>query len=143
MHLLAYAERTDLFSSDWSTILLVVALIIGAVILSVLPFALARHRGHRQSHVILVAMILWGLLAGGSTVLTAMTQVQWSKEQLLLMKTGYYDPASAAGAPAWPWPFWCVLAAGYVGFLIYSLAQKMPPGAGFPIGGAKPPWRGA
>lgn len=123
----AYAQPTDLSDSNLSFILIALGLIILAALLAILPIALAHARYHRHARAILMFALLWAFLTAGSSILTASAQLKWSKEQLLLLKTGYLDPADTTGAPGRPWPLWIILAIVYLALLLFALSQDHRP----------------
>jgi hypothetical protein len=82
------------------------------VALVFLPMRFAR--ASRWREIINVGALLWGALAAWSAIGFSHTYAAWSQERLLLIQTGYYDPAGSSGAPLWPWAWWIVLASFYV-----------------------------
>jgi hypothetical protein len=117
---LASAEAADPSASQLVVILISLGAMAGAGLLTLLPMALARRRRHPRPESIVAAAVLWGLLAAGSVLYITIARMQWSKEWLLLVKTGYYDPQDRSGEPALPWLLWALLAIAYAVLLIHA-----------------------
>jgi hypothetical protein len=127
--LLASAEQTDLSGSGWFVILIGAVVIVAVAAMTVIPIALSRKRRHRRADAITVGAVFWGLLAAASIIHFWLARMQWSKEYLLRVKTGYYDPADTSGAPPWPWQLWGILAVVYgvlIAAAILSKRQSTP-----------------
>lgn len=118
---LAYAEATDLSGSDWPLILYSALALIVAFVLALVPMIIARRRNHRQTELVLAGALVWALVAAGSVIYALFTNAKWAKENLLLIKSGYYDPATAGAGPGWPWPLWVGLAVIYVALMVLVL----------------------
>jgi hypothetical protein len=124
---LASAEQTDLSGSGWFVILTGATVILVVAALTVIPIVLARRHLSRRAEALTVAALFWGLLAAASVVHFWLARMEWSKEYLLLLKTGYYDPSDTSGAPPWPWQMWGALAVAYGALVAFSLSRKRPP----------------
>ena len=124
---LASAEQTGFSDSGWFVILIGLGVFGAAAVLTVIPIVLARRRRSRRAEAITVAAVFWGLVAAASILHFWLAELRWSNEYLLLVKTGYYDPANTSGAPAWPWPLWGVLAAAYGVLVILALSRSRRP----------------
>jgi hypothetical protein len=124
---LASAERTSLSAEQWAMIFIGL-LVVGAVaVLTLVPIGLARRRRPGRTEAITVAALFWGLASVWSVIQFLLAKIQWSQEYILLIKTGYYDPADTTGAPAWPWRLWGALAVAFCVLVAFSLAPKPPP----------------
>ena len=121
---LASAEQTDLSGSGWFVILIGLVVIAAVAALTVIPIVIARRRLRRRAEAVTVAAIFWGLLAAASIIHFWLAKLRWSKEFLLLIKTGYYDPSNTSGAPPWPWGLWGVLAVAYGVLVALALSHK-------------------
>lgn len=113
LHLLASAQATDLYGPQGVDVLIGFAAAAGAALLAILPVALASSRRHRQSHSILAATVVWALVTAGSVGYVVISRLHWSREWMLRVNTGYYDPQDLSGQPTWPWVFWTGLALVY------------------------------
>ena len=123
---LASAEQTDLSGSGWFVILIGVFVIVAVAAMTVIPIAVARRRLHRRAEAVTVTAVFWGLLAAASIIHFWLAELRWSQEYLLLIKTGYYDPGDASGAPHWPWVLWGVLAVAYGVLFGLAISRKRP-----------------
>lgn len=106
-------------------VLLTLGALVVAAALAVLPIVLARSRRHRHVEIIAAIAVLWGFLAAGSVVMTSMEEAKWSKERLVRVQSGYYDPNDNSGAPAKPVGVWTGLAVSYVALILWSLASRL------------------
>jgi hypothetical protein len=130
--LLANAEAPDSSDSSLLLILLSAGLILGTAVLAFVPVVIVRLRSHRNPETLLAVAILWGLLTAGTLVHATIVQVQWSKEQVLRLQSGYLDPQDMGGAPAKPWGTWTVLATVYGAIIIWAFASRTSPGSAQP-----------
>jgi hypothetical protein len=129
---LAYADASDPSQSNLLLVLLGIGVIVVVCALAFAPLGIAWSRRHKRSDVVVALAVLWALVAIGSIVSTMSAEMQWSAEQVLRMKTGYFDPQDRTGAPTRPWRLWAGLGIAYGGLLAGSLA-----------GGQRPSKRGA
>ncbi|HWE93028.1 MAG TPA: hypothetical protein VG269_03575 [Tepidisphaeraceae bacterium] len=125
--LLANAQAPDSSDSSLLLILLSAGLILGTAVLAFVPVVIARMRFHRNHETLMAVAILWGLLAAGTLVHASIVQMQWSKEQLLRLQSGYLDPQDIGGAPAKPWGTWTALATAYGAIIIWAFASRTSP----------------
>ncbi|MDB5357030.1 MAG: hypothetical protein JWN24_3483 [Phycisphaerales bacterium] len=130
--LLARAEGPDLSDSSLVLVLTCAGLVLGSAVLSLLPVFIARGRGHRQLETITAVAVLWGLLTAGTLVHASIVQMQWSKEQLLRIQSGYLDPQDTSDAPAKPWRTWTALAAAYCALIAWAFAARSSANSGPP-----------
>ncbi|MFI5378550.1 MAG: hypothetical protein ACHRHE_04580 [Tepidisphaerales bacterium] len=119
---LAYADANDPSQSNLVLVLLGIGVILVASVLAVVPVVVAWSRRHKRSDVVVPLAVLWGLVVAGSVISTLAAEMQWSREQVLRMKTGYYDSEDRTGAPTRPWGLWAGLGAAYGGLLAGSMA---------------------
>jgi hypothetical protein len=124
MHALAYAEQADLSGSAWTIILLALAVIAAAAVLSLVPIGLARRRGNPWTGNLAVGALLWGLIAAGSVIYSLWIQANWKQEWLRRIATGYLDPRDPTGQPAQPWWLWIALAAAYALLVAAAVARR-------------------
>jgi hypothetical protein len=122
--LLASAEAPDTSNAGSLLVLLTLGILVAAAALAVLPIVLARSRQHRHAEIIAALAVLWGFLAAGSIVITSMDEAKWSKERLVRVQSGYYDPNDNGSAPAKPVGAWSGLAALYVVLILWSCASR-------------------
>jgi hypothetical protein len=125
--LLASAEHTDLTGPQWSMILIGLLVLAVVAALALVPIGAARRRRPGRAEAIVVGALFWALLSAGSIIKFVLAKVEWSQEYVLLIKTGYYDPADTSGAPAWPWGLWGGLALAFAVLLACSLSRRRPP----------------
>jgi hypothetical protein len=126
--LLAYADNVDYSNSNFVLILSCAGAAIGISVLSGLLIILSRRMGHRYADAILTCSIFWSIVALGSVVYAAVTQMKWAQEHQLELQSGYGDP-NAVG-PAWPWMVWAGLGVAYallVAWTAMGSAAKGPP----------------
>jgi cytochrome bd-type quinol oxidase subunit 2 len=127
MHYLVYADTTDTSPSN-IFLLLVGALIVGAIaIAAFIIVALAGRRHHRSYSILMTASIFWAALTLASALNTLVTQIKWTNEQALRVQSGYYGSAQAAAdAPKFPWTAWAILAAIYFALFIWAVSAPRP-----------------
>ena len=120
----AYADPVDNSGSGTVLVLWAVGAITAAAGLAFVPVGLAWARRHRGADAVVALAVLWGLVTAVSVVYATMNQMQWSKEKLLRINSGYYDPNDNAGAPTPPWTLWACLGGVYVGLVAWSVSRK-------------------
>jgi len=125
---LAYAEGGDSSESNLVVVLICAGIIAAVGLAGLIPVLVARSRRHRYREAIVLMSVVWGVLAAGSLTSTAIAQLKWSKERMLRIESGYYDPRDITDAPPLPWWTWSLLALGYCGLWIGAMAQRSPPG---------------
>ena len=91
-----------------------------------IPAMLCWARHHRQTETILAMTVLWALVLAGTVIYSISSQMKWTREQMLRLESGYYDPQDQADAPKKPVTVWAVLGVGYAGLIGWSLSQKNP-----------------
>src|SRR5512146_9051 len=121
---LASAEGTDLSGSEWGIVMIALAVIVVAAALAMLPIGIARYRRHTQHSAIAAMAVLWALVVAGTVLQTVSAELKWSREYVLMLKTGYYDPRDTSGAPEWPWRIWIALAVGFGILVLYAAARR-------------------
>jgi hypothetical protein len=129
MHfLIANAESGD-FSLDNIRLLLFGGLFLAVFsVMCLIPIRVAHRRHHRKAQMIRVLVILCGLLALGSVLLSLSAQQQWAREDMLRLQTGWYDPQEHQhDAPGRPWVFWGILGAVYVLLVIWAIVGGTGP----------------
>jgi hypothetical protein len=124
--LLAYADSSSSSSSNMLLILFSAVVIPIVGILAFVPVIISWRRAHRHSDAIAALALLWAILLASSVIYTASSQMRWSDERLLRIKSGYFDPKDQTDAPAWPWLNWSGLAVSYCGLLGWSLVRGEP-----------------
>jgi len=136
---LSYAQSGD--NSDSNLVMLVICagVVIAVCVLAFIPVRLAWGRRHRQADAVTIAAIFWALVMAGSLVYTVVQQLEYSKERLLDIQTGYYDPQTTSDAPSKPWVTWGVLAAIYGLVVVWSASQGRPAPAPADPPGPQPP----
>ena len=87
----------------------------------VVPIAIAWRRRHPQAETIVPLGILWGLATAAVSIYAYITQTNWSKERLLRIESGYFDPQDNSGAPALPWLFWIILLIAFAAMIAWAL----------------------
>jgi hypothetical protein len=113
----AYAEPPDPANTSLTLILALAAIVAAAGAMAFVPILSSWRRRHCHTDGVLAIAILWGLLAAGSGIYAAVSQMNWSKEQTVRIETGYYDPRDASDAPALPWRTWVAIAIAYGGLV--------------------------
>ena len=74
---------------------------IGVFILAAIVVIVNRRGGARNAEAILTAAVFWGIISFGSIVYAGVTQMKWTQEQTLELRSGYGDPNAAP--PGYPW----------------------------------------
>jgi hypothetical protein len=125
--IIAYADAPD----DPNSAILIVLVSAGLLLLSAglafIPVCVAWSRRHRHSDVIVPLAVLWALIAAISFIATFVSQYHWSKNRMVLIESGYYDPLDVSGAPALPWVLWICLAVAYGALILWSLMRGPRP----------------
>jgi hypothetical protein len=121
---LAYAQGGDNSDLNLRIVLVSIGVIAGIAVLGLIPVCIAWSRRHRRGDLILAAAVVWGVLTGAVVLRWAVTEIQWSREWLMCIKSGYYDPNDQSDAPQRPWQRWTGLGLGYGGLIIWSLGGK-------------------
>lgn len=124
---LAYAESADTSNSSLVIVLSGLCVLAVAAIFAVVPICICWKRHHRQTEPITALIILWGLVAAISVICFINSQMKWSREQMLRIESGYFDPNDRSDAPAVPWGTWGGLATAYTALVGWSFTQKNPP----------------
>jgi hypothetical protein len=127
---LAYAERSDLSGPGWQIVLLILGAIAVTAVLALVPIAVARARSNPWAEQIIGACILWALATAGTATYLIFLQFQTTKEDSLLLKTGYYDPRSAPPPPAWPWALGTVFTLVYAAVFVLAWIRRDKAAAG-------------
>ena len=83
---------------------------------------LTRRAAHRHAELINTATMFWGLLAIGSVVYAAATQLMWSKQYAENLMSGNYDPSDMA--PSLPWGLLGALMGIYLVLLLCTRWKK-------------------
>jgi hypothetical protein len=120
--LLGRAESGDASGISMGLLLFWLASLAAIGVLAFVPMRLAR-RG-RWHEWINVGTLLWAVLAAWNAIGYSQAYAAWSKEQMLRVQTGYFDPNSTSGAPVWPWGWWIGLALMYVAILGWSFIGR-------------------
>jgi hypothetical protein len=118
---LARADSGDSTVSNLTTVLICGGIALGVLIVAIIPVILAWSRRHRHSNGLAAIAVLWGLIALVSLSTTAMDEMKYSREHLMSIESGYYDPNDTSDAPALPLAIWAVLAVAYAGLLAWPL----------------------
>jgi hypothetical protein len=121
---LAYAESGDPNAMNLVVVLGGLGIVAATFILAFVLILAARARRHRQAEFITVATVFWGLITAGSLMYAGNAQVNWSKENMLRLETGYVDPQDTSDAPRLPWAIWTGLGVAYGTMMAWTLAQK-------------------
>jgi len=124
---LATAEATDTSNSTLLLVLVSLGLLACVCALALIPLAISQARQNQHKDALLPLVLIWALLSCGSAIHATVQQFQWSKDQLILLQSGYYDPSSDAAAPARPWWLWIILIAGYAALTLWSLLSPHAP----------------
>jgi hypothetical protein len=115
--LLANAESNDSTVSNLSTVLICAAIAVGVLILAAVPIMIAWSRRHRHADGLTAVAVLWGLIAAVSVSVSIFDQMKYSREHLMALESGYFDPNDTSDAPVLPLPTWSVLGVVYVALL--------------------------
>jgi hypothetical protein len=119
----ANAQPQDFSASGLMTILICAALMLGVLGLALVPLAIARRRNLPTQN-LLVGIIVWALIACGSLISAALNQMQFEKDYMSDLQSGYLNPSDMSGAPTWPWILWIALAVVYAGMLIGACVRR-------------------
>jgi hypothetical protein len=109
-------------SSDSAMLLIIGALAVigGTAILAGVPMVGARRRGRS---VVLFLAVVWGFCAAGLGLAMLFGYAQWSRENSVLVMSGYYDASAGLGF-AWHWALWGVFGAAYAGLAAGAFVGK-------------------
>ena len=122
---LAYADARDTSLSTMRLLLYAFFWISLVAVLATVPLVARRRRSHRHAGVILGVVLFWALVAASSAYGTLAARDQWSRDEAILLESGYYDPREHRhDPPAAPWGLWGGLAAAYVGMVLWSLSGR-------------------
>jgi hypothetical protein len=121
-NLLAYAESWDSTESNFVLVgscglgIVVVGGLVGLIVI------LTRRTAHRHAAQLTTAAMFWGLISVGTIFYATAVQLNWDKEHLLDVLSGYGDPQAAG--PSLPWILWGALAAIYLLLLSWTAWKK-------------------
>jgi hypothetical protein len=121
---LAVAESGDPNASNLPIVLGGIFILAVIAFLAFVLIFISRSRGHRQTELITTATFFWAIIAAGSLIYAGQAQMNWSKEYMLRLQTGYLDPTDTSDAPRLPWVIWSGLGVAYGAMLIWSLSKK-------------------
>lgn len=124
MSFLAYAEQQDQSNGGLVTLLLAAFLVVIVWALAFLPVWITWVKRRGRADGIMAGAIVWGLLTAGSLINFTLAQLNWSKERMLRLETGYFDPHDTGDAPLMPWKLWVGLAIAYGVLLAWALLRK-------------------
>ena len=129
MHdVLAYADARDTSLSTMRLLLYAAFWITVVAALAAVPLLVSWRRAHRHTGIIMVVLLFWALAAASSAYATLAARDQWSREETLLLESGYYDPREHRhDPPATPWALWGTLAGVYGGTALWSLIGRRLP----------------
>jgi hypothetical protein len=113
-------EKDDLTGSTWIIILIGAVILAVTAVLVVIPMAVANRRRNPSREAVMAAAVLWGLATAWSALSIATAQFKWGHERELLVRSGYYDPATQGDGPGKPWIWWGILAGAYPGLLLLA-----------------------
>ena len=123
---LARADSADSTVSNLNTVLICGGIALGVLIVAIVPVMLAWSRRHRHSNGLAAVAVLWGLIALVSFSTTAMDEMKYSREHLMSIESGYYDPNDTSDAPALPMALWALLAVAYAALMAWPFLGGMP-----------------
>jgi hypothetical protein len=125
MHIgLAYAETPDSGAVNLAKVLGGLGILVVTALLIAVIVGISRARKHRQADAILVAALFWGVLAAGSMMYAAATQLNWSKEYTTRIESGYYDPRDSSDKPTLPIALWTGLGVAYAAMLGWAAYRQ-------------------
>ena len=122
--ILANAESWDPTNTELVLILLCSGGIIAVCAMAGFVVIVIKRRQHAHTQAIFTIVMFWALFALGSVIYATITQLNWNKQYLLELLSGYGDP-NAVG-PALPWVMWGALVFAYLGLLMWSFANVTP-----------------
>jgi hypothetical protein len=120
----AYGEKSDLSGGDWLIVLVDGAILLIACVLVAVPALLAERRRHSNQEAILSGALLWGVIGAWNAISFVNAEFKWSRERLLLVQSGYFDPQNTSSAPPMPILLWAVLGVCYGLLMLWSLSGK-------------------
>lgn len=122
--ILARADSVDSTVSNLTTILTCAGIVLGVGVVAIVPVMLAWQRRHRHSEGLAAVAVLWGLLAAISVSAATLEQMKYSREHLMAIESGYYDPNDTSDAPPLPLPAWAALGVGYAALLAWPFVGR-------------------
>lgn len=111
---LARADSVDSTVSNLTTVLTCGGIAIGVLVVAIVPVMIGWSRRHRHAQALAALAILWGLIATISICIAAIDQMNYSRQHLVDVESGYWDPNDTSDVPVLPIRTWAVLGACYL-----------------------------
>lgn len=127
--LLANADATDPTVTNLTTVLICAGIAVAVLIMAAAPILVAWSRRHRHAEGLTAVAVLWGLIAAVSVSVSVFDQMKYSREHLMAIESGYYDPNDTSDVPTLPLITWTFLGMAYVVLLGWPF---MVPGSAAP-----------
>ena len=125
---MAYAEVPDASELGLRLVVLCVGVAAAGIVLGLIPIGVASSRRSRWIGPIVLASLVWTVLAGGHVLYASVRRLNWSREHSLRLQSGYDDPTDRADEPAPPqWVTVGIVYALIVGAALVPLPRLEPP----------------
>lgn len=127
---LARAESVDSTVSNLTTVLACGGIAIGVLVVAIVPVMIGWSRRHRHGEALAAMAILWGLIAAVTICKATLDQMNYSRQHLTDIESGYWPPNDTSDAPPFPLKVSAVLAVGYLVLLAWPFLrgrQSAPP----------------
>lgn len=116
---LARAESADSTLSNLTTVLACGGIGVGVLVVAIVPVMIGWSRRHRHAEALAAVAILWGLIATISLCKTTLDQMNYSRQHLADIESGYWDPNDTSDARPLPLATWTALGVGYLALLAW------------------------
>ncbi len=124
--MLAYADTSESSGQLLYALLVGCGAFIGAVLLAAIPLAIAHVRRHPRLAALLTGAVVWAIATAVAVYWTYLQQSDWSREYLIRIQSGYYDPNDLSAKPS-PHPLlFTILAVAYLALFLLALSARGP-----------------
>lgn len=122
---MAYAEVPDASEPGLRLVVLCVGVAAAGIVLGLIPIGVASSRRSRWIGPVVLASLVWTVLACGHVLYASVRQLNWSREHSLRLQSGYYDATDLADEPAPPqWLMVGIVYAAIVGAALVPVPRR-------------------
>ena len=123
---LARADSADSTVSNLTTVLACAGIAIGVLVVAIVPVMIGWSRRHRHAEALAAVAALWGLIAAINICKATLDQMNYSRQHLADVESGYWDPNDTSDAPPLPVATWSTLGVGYLAMVTWSFLGGRP-----------------